>query len=219
MFVFSNLATSLDGKIATIDHNHYYFGTPKDREQMQNLRAQCDAILMGSTSMRVFKRPCLSHKRKGGHAMNVVLSRSLEGISPKWLFFKDERIRRVLFITEAIPAKRLLEFQAHSTVIRLRKDSPHSPLATQMIRYLERLGVRRLLVEGGGEVMWHFASRNLIDEYNVTLTPKIVGGRDAPTLVEGKGFRNKDILNLKLKSAKILGNEIFLVYEKTRKRG
>ena len=63
------------------------------------------------------------------------------------------------------------------------------------------------------------ATSVVIDEYNVTVTPRILGGTEAPTLVDGKGFTPDDVLNLKLKDSRVVGNEIFLVYEKTEKRG
>ena len=67
--------------------------------------------------------------------------------------------------------------------------------------------------------MWDFVRENLIDEYHVTLTPKLVGGREAPTLVDGDGFEPRDILNLRLKSCRKVGDELYLVYGKTRRRG
>jgi riboflavin biosynthesis pyrimidine reductase len=65
--------------------------------------------------------------------------------------------------------------------------------------------------------MWEFAKENLIDEYHVTLTPKILGGRDSPTLVDGLGFKPKDILNLKLQQSRVVGDEIYLVYSRPEK--
>lgn len=64
--------------------------------------------------------------------------------------------------------------------------------------------------------MWDFVSQNLIDEYHLTLTPKIIGGDDSPTLVEGTGFSPKDILKLKLHRCRRLGDELYLTYRKSR---
>ncbi len=64
--------------------------------------------------------------------------------------------------------------------------------------------------------MWDFSSAHLIQEYHVTLTPKIIGGATAATLVDGRGFLPKEILNLKLKQCRVIGNEIYLVYQALR---
>src|SRR5436190_2244479 len=86
MFIFSNLATSLDGKIATADRSHFYLGTPADRLQMQVLRKKADAIVMGASTLRSFKGPLLIRGAKS-HPLNVVVSSTLSGISPAWRFF------------------------------------------------------------------------------------------------------------------------------------
>ena len=51
----------------------------------------------------------------------------------------------------------------------------------------------RLLVEGGGELNWEFARLDLIDELFVTVAPTLLGGRDAPTLLEGAGFKYEGV--------------------------
>jgi 2,5-diamino-6-(ribosylamino)-4(3H)-pyrimidinone 5'-phosphate reductase len=53
---------------------------------------------------------------------------------------------------------------------------------------LAKMGFKRLLVEGGGELNWSVLKLGLADELIVTVAPRIAGGRLAPTLVEGDGF-------------------------------
>jgi 2,5-diamino-6-(ribosylamino)-4(3H)-pyrimidinone 5'-phosphate reductase len=106
---------------------------------------------------------------------------------------------------------RLKEFEKTSQIFLIHAKRPAAP---QIVKILLREGYRNLLVEGGGGLMWDFASKNLIDEYNVTLTPKIVGGSDSPTLVEGSGFTPAKILELKLLKSRVLGDEIYLTYGK-----
>jgi len=53
---------------------------------------------------------------------------------------------------------------------------------------LESHGVERLMVEGGGELIFSLFEAGLVDELSVYVAPKIIGGRDAPTLADGEGF-------------------------------
>lgn len=214
MFVFSNLATSLDGKIATVSREPFYLGTPADRRQMQVLRKKCDILLMGAGTLRAYRQFCgLRKAGKQGQPANAVLSGSLEGISPDFPFFSDKGLKRLLFLTRSknLSRARRTAFEKTSEIIPL---TAKSPVATQIVAALKKRGYRSLLVEGGGSVMWDFVSQNLIDEYHVTLTPKIVGGTEAPTLVDGRGFRPQDILNLRLHQSRRLGNELYLVYRR-----
>jgi riboflavin-specific deaminase-like protein len=219
MFVFSNLATSIDGKIATASRELLHLGTPADRRQMQVLRKRCDILLMGAGTLRAHHRFCgVRGAPSDRQPANAIVSEALGGISPDWPFFQDPRLKRFLFLAtpQKLSAARRKAFERSSEIIELQRSGKGRPVAAQIIEALKKHGYKRLLVEGGGEIMWHFAGHNLIDEYNVTLTPKIVGGSEAPTLVEGKGFQPSEILTLKLHRCKRLGNELYLVY---RKRG
>lgn len=217
VFVFSNLAISLDGKIATKDRGIFLLGTPADRKQMQVLRKRSDVVVMGASTLRAHQKYCPIFGAKKQPA-NAIVSTSLEGVSPEWPFFSYKGGRRILFVTEAVSAEKLAQFSGSCEIIRL-KPSGKSPLAALIIRELASRGMRRILVEGGGGLMWDFASQNLIDEYHVTVTPRILGGTEAPTLVDGPGFTPAESLNLKLVRARKLGDELYLTYRKTSKRG
>ena len=53
--------------------------------------------------------------------------------------------------------------------------------------------------------MWDFIEPGLLDEIHLTLTPRIVGGNQAPTLVDGKGFAPREVRSYRLKSCRRLG--------------
>jgi riboflavin-specific deaminase-like protein len=213
MFVFSNLATSLDGKIASADRGLFPLGTPADRRQMQVLRKRADAVLMGASTLRAYKGPLKIRGEKAA-PLNVIVSSTLSGISPSWSFFKEPKIGRLLFVSKKIDATRRRKF---GKVAELFLLDPRKATAPQIVDELSRRGIKKLLVEGGGSVMWDFASADLLDELHVTLTPWVVGGADAPTLVDGRGFSSGRGLKLKLASVRRLRDELYLVYRRTLK--
>jgi len=60
----------------------------------------------------------------------------------------------------------------------------------------------------------------VVDEIYVTLCPLVFGGREAPTLSDGRGFETlSDAINVSLKSRKRVGDELFLVYRVRSKPG
>jgi riboflavin-specific deaminase-like protein len=210
--VLSNLAMSLDGKIATADRRPFPLGTARDRELMRRLRLRADAIVMGGSTLRTFRKPFLA-SGSGPHPWNVILSRSLEGISPRLPFFRSRSIRRILLVTGPVSRARLAAFEHTSEVIRLPGRKGRA--GQEALAALKRLGASTVIIEGGGGVMWEFVRANLIDEYRVTLTPRILGGDRAPTLVDGEGFPPARSLNLRLKSCRRNGDELFLIYART----
>jgi riboflavin-specific deaminase-like protein len=221
-FVFSNLATSLDGKINITGKGHFPLGTRDDWREMQRLRKKSDAIVFGASTLRGFKAACCIEEHDWPLArqpVNVVLSSKLEGLSTSWPFFKDPRIKRILLVSDEASAERVRRFQRCCEVLVLPSSTRGSSQAASILKLLEDRGLRQILVEGGGQVMWEFLKPNLIDEIHITLTPRILGGRDAPTLVEGAGFKGPEVLNFEIKSVKKLKNELYLVYQKTSARG
>jgi 2,5-diamino-6-(ribosylamino)-4(3H)-pyrimidinone 5'-phosphate reductase len=77
------------------------------------------------------------------------------------------------------------------------------------------MGLKKIIVEGGGEINWSVLKLGLVNELVVTISPVIIGGRDAKTLVEGKGFTNiSDGIKMKLSNTIIQNkNEIVLFYK------
>lgn len=223
MLIFSNLATSLDGKIATPSRVLYPLGTAADQRQMQVLRKKSDVVVFGASSLRAFRLPCTISgplaRGLGKQPANAVLSSALEGISPAWPFFKRPGFHRILFVSEKAKVARLKLFERSCEIVVLKNPRLSFSTTRQLIWALQDRGYRKILVEGGGSVMWDFVSENLIDEYHVTLTPKLIGGIDSPTLVDGAGFEPREVVNLKLKSCRKVGDELYLTYRKTGRRG
>jgi riboflavin biosynthesis pyrimidine reductase len=83
----------------------------------------------------------------------------------------------------------------------------------------ERWNVRRLLCEGGGLLNDAMFRAGLVDELHLTICPRLLGGRDAPTICDGLGFlRLQDAPRLTLVSTRRHRDEIFLVYRRQDKK-
>ena len=85
------------------------------------------------------------------------------------------------------------------------------------LRWLhKRWNVRRLICEGGGELNDAMFRADLVDELYLTLCPRIIGGREAPTIAEGAGHKTLSAAkNLQLCATRKVGNELFLTYART----
>ena len=80
-----------------------------------------------------------------------------------------------------------------------------------MLGKLANQGIAHILVEGGGETVASFLKTGLVDRMVVCLAPKIIGGRNAPTAVEGKGVgRVKQAIKLEDIKLKKLGSDLII---------
>ena len=84
----------------------------------------------------------------------------------------------------------------------------------KLLSILKKKGIKNILVEGGGTINWAFVKENLVDEAIITITPYLVGGITATTLVDGDGFSTiTKSIKLKLKNISKMKNEVILHYE------
>ena len=77
-------------------------------------------------------------------------------------------------------------------------------------------GHESVLVEGGGDVLAAFLDADLIDEMYVTICPCLIGGRSAPTPVEGAGWTLNRRRRMELVDLERAGDELFLHYQVQR---
>ena len=78
---------------------------------------------------------------------------------------------------------------------------------------LHGLGVKSLMVEGGGELIFSLLKDDLVDEINVKIGNLIIGGKDAPTLCDGEGFLQDTAKKVKLMDLAKKENCLILKYK------
>jgi 2,5-diamino-6-(ribosylamino)-4(3H)-pyrimidinone 5'-phosphate reductase len=225
--VFINMAMTADGKIATANRAVSSFGSPRDLEHLYELRATADAVMCGARTVEQsnatlgnggdkFGRLRL---RRGlaGHPLRIIVSGS-GSISPKAMLWSKRFSPIVVLTSERASLARLKRLRALADHVWISPGETVDFAAA--LAWLKReFKIRRLLCEGGGEVNDTLLRAGLVDELHLTLCPRIVGGRLAPTIADGTGFaRLADSAQLELKSAKRVADELFLVYRVNRQR-
>lgn len=213
-----NFAVSVDGRITTRTREHVALAGENDRRLMDELRVHADAVIVGAGTVRHDGHPMRLRyddlrkkriaKRLPIHPVNVVLTRSLD-LSPRSRFFADNDISRIIFTTSWAPKAHVQRFSQLAEVVVL----PGSDIdPKRVMTELRRRGLKRVLLEGGGEVHFSFAKAGLVGDLFVTVTPRLIGGKEAPSLLDGEGFLWKDHIGLKLVSSQRKGEEVFLHY-------
>ncbi len=208
-YIVLNAAMSIDGKIATSKGN-IRLSSQRDLLRVHKLRSSVDAIIVGKNTVEI-DNPLLSVRlTKGNNPIRIVLD-SQGRISIKSKLIKTAKnIPTIIVVSEKAPKRieNLSYFGAK--VIRCGKNKIN---LQKLMKILWKQGIRKILVEGGGTTNWYFFNEKLVDELMVTITPYILGGINAISLVEGKGFDKISKNNsFKLKKVTKLQNELILHY-------
>jgi riboflavin-specific deaminase-like protein len=222
-FVSLNVAESADGKIAPIDRGKINFGSAEDRAQMEALRSEADAVLIGGGTLLAEDPPLLIRDhavraarevaRGTPHPINMTVCSSLPPRPEEMDFFRHPETEKVVFTTERTPRERIV---ATGKLARV-EVVPLTPAGrvdlVEVVRRLPSMGVRHLLLEGGGELNFSMLAADLVDEVHLTICPFLFGGRSAPSPVDGEGFPRDHVRKLVLKSHRAgTHGELFLHY-------
>jgi len=194
-----------DGKIDTFERRGAVISSQRDKERVDRLRAEADAVMVGGRTLLVenpkltVKSATLRAKRtergltpnpvKVGIASNAALE-------PASDFLTAGPARIVIFTTQATSKKQLEFLRARGVEVFVhdasRVDLPKA-LAT-----LKKLGVNRLMVEGGGTLNFELLRLGLVDELMAYVAPLVFGGESAPTMAAGPGAVRSAAIPLKL---------------------
>jgi len=222
-FVFINMAMTADGKIATANRAVATFGSPRDHEHLLELRATVDSVMAGartvdSAGINMGPGPARFRRLrlKNGLAeynLRVIVTGS-GSLNPDAEVFKHRFSPIIVLTTGRVSKTKLRQLQSVADEVKVfGRREINFRAALQWLH--QRWNVKRLLCEGGGELNDALFRAGLVDELHLTICPQIIGGRNAPTIADGKGFlRLKAALPLQLKSFKRLENEVFAVFRK-----
>lgn len=224
-FVFLNLAISADGKIASANHRVSGFGSEVDHRHLWELRSRADAILIGArtadtapvkldTGGARFQRKRLRDGHSE-HAVRVVVS-GTGSLDAGAEIFRHHFSPVVVLTSGRISSRRRRDLAAVADEVAEFGDWDVDWGAALWWLW-RRYGICTLLGEGGGVLNDALFRAGVVDELHVTLCPVLMGGLEAPTIADGRGFGSLSEAALwQLVSHRRRGDEWFLVF---RRRG
>jgi len=166
-FVTVKVAQSLDGKIATRSGDSKWITGEKSRRFVHKLRSEVDAVIIGARTL-LKDDPLLTARLKGK---------------------KVKQPLRIVLVgrTKVPPKARILNSEGGEVLIPLPKNKGGRVDIRSLLKELAKREVTSVLIEGGGETIASAFEAGVVDKVCFFIAPKVIGGRQAPTSVEGRG--------------------------------
>ncbi|WP_026100358.1 RibD family protein [Fortiea contorta] len=214
------LAMSADGKIADVRRGPARFGSKADKAHLETQIAASDAVLFGAGTLRAYgttltvSHPQLVQQRiqegKPAQPVHIVITHSAL-FAPEVRFFQQPVERWLLTTTKG----KLVATAGFDQIMVWETPTGEVDISAAL-QHLLTLGITRLTVLGGGELVAAMLELDLIDELWLTVCPLILGGASAPTPVGGQGFSPEIAPQLQLLEVQTVDQEVFLRYRLQR---
>lgn len=210
-YIIINCAMSADGKIASPTKKQLNISNEEDKKRMYNLRNECDAVLVGIGTI-LSDNPKLTVKEKyvknPKNPIRVILDAHCR--TPDDALAVDDKAKTLIINSD----KCKKNYRDNVVVIQCDTESNGLIDIAKMLEILYSYGIKKLLIEGGGTVIWNFLKKGFVDDLFVFIGPIIIGGKYTPTMADGEGIANEnEIIKLKVLEVTKLNNGIIVHYK------
>ena len=215
--VIVNTAMSADGKLSTRERRQVKISGAQDFNRVDRLKAGSDAVMVGigtvladDPSLTVKAEECRNNRIGRGvdvHPVRIVID-SHARTPPGAKVLHKEPGKRIIAVSECADAGKVAELEKFATIIVAGEERVD---LLKVMDELGQMGIRRVMVEGGGTLIAGLIAAGLVDEIYTFVGNIIIGGKDAPTLADGEGFtKESEFCRLTLLEARKIEQGILL---------
>jgi 2,5-diamino-6-(ribosylamino)-4(3H)-pyrimidinone 5'-phosphate reductase len=204
-FVHMNVAVTADGKIDTFERRGAAISSARDKERVDKLRADSDAVLIGGRTLHdedpklTVKSGALRAEREAlglpANPAKVGVASQLE-LRPESNFLTAGPARIMLFTTSRTSGSQLALGRSRGAEVFVLGTERVDLVS--VLRVLKEYDIRKVMVEGGATINFELINLGLVDELTLYIAPMIFGGETAPTLAGGLGLVKSAAIPLKL---------------------
>lgn len=206
-------AMTLDGKIATRTGESRWITGPEARRCVHELRHRFMAVMVG-IGTAVADDPLLNCRIEGRELRQpvrvVVDSRARLSVESR-LVRTAREYRTIVACTAAAGRDRLRILEACGVEPFVCDSAGGWVGIADLLARLGRAGIDSVLLEGGGALNYAFLKEGLVDELYAFVAPKIMGGAEAKTPVEGEGAASMaEVAGLRFTETRRVGEDLLI---------
>ncbi|MBX7288218.1 bifunctional diaminohydroxyphosphoribosylaminopyrimidine deaminase/5-amino-6-(5-phosphoribosylamino)uracil reductase RibD [Clostridium chauvoei] len=188
-FVALKWAMTMDGKIATCDYKSKWITNEKSRAFVHNLRNKYKGIMVGINTI-LKDNPdlrCRNEDFKNKDHFRIILDSNLRIPLESKVLENQDYSKTIIFTTKgANKTNKVLLENKGIEVIEVKEKEGKINLK-EVMQILGNKNIDSILVEGGGTLNFSLLKEGLANKIYEFISPKIFGGKEALTPVEGGG--------------------------------
>jgi diaminohydroxyphosphoribosylaminopyrimidine deaminase/5-amino-6-(5-phosphoribosylamino)uracil reductase len=169
--VFGHVGQSLDAQIATATGESRYVTGPENIRHMHRLRALCDAVIVGASTVDCDDPQLTTRLVPGENPTRVVIDPKLRLPGERRLF-QDGAAPTIVICAASCPSRERSVGRAE--VLRVPADNGVMD-PDRIVEALQNRGLRRIFVEGGGITVSRFLEAQALQRLHVTICPIFIG--------------------------------------------
>ena len=205
-------AMTLDGKIATRSGDSRWVTGEEARHRVHEMRREYMAILVGRGTVEA-DDPMLNCRLEGSPRQPVrIVADSSASISLESRLVRTARELRTVVAHTPRAEQQKIEALTRAGVECwcCEEEGGHLQIG-ELIQRIGEAGLDSVLVEGGGILAEALLRKGLIDEVAFFVAPKLIGGAEAKSPIEGEGFmRMADAVELEGVKSQLFGQDILI---------
>lgn len=204
-YILVNVAVSADGKLSTRERRQVKISGADDFDRVDIIKSGADAIMVGigtiladNPSLTVKSPERIADRLSTGrpeHPIRIIIDSKARTPPDAKILHKGPG-KRIVAVSSAAPEERVTALSSHAEIISAGSEE------VDLVVFMEKLGnlgIKRLMVEGGGTLIAGLFNAGLVDQLSMFIGNIIIGGSSAPTLADGPGWTQEtDFARLEL---------------------
>jgi diaminohydroxyphosphoribosylaminopyrimidine deaminase/5-amino-6-(5-phosphoribosylamino)uracil reductase len=189
-FCIMKTAMTLDGKIATATGDSKWVTGELSRKHVHELRHKASAIMAGIGTI-LADDPMLTTRlegKEGKDPVRIIIDSSARIPLEAKVLNLDSKAGTIIATTEKADKEKLAALKAKGAEVIVTPLKDNGVDLDFLMRELGRRKIDSVLLEGGGRVNYAALKSSIVDKVNVFIAPKLIGGENARTPVEGEGI-------------------------------
>lgn len=222
-YVLMKYAMTMDGKIASYTGKSQWISNEKSRERVQELRNKYSGIMVGINTV-LYDNPMLTCRiENGNNPVRIVCDTNLRIPIDCKLVETAKEVPLIVVASDKYAAdnqnnnisdKISLLKEKNVEIVFVRQKGEYIDIKEAM-GLLGAKGIDSILLEGGGALNYSCIEADVVNEVQVFLAPKLLGGEKAKTPVSGTGFEYPDLASkFSLHSIEQIDEDVLITYRK-----